>query len=89
MAGPAGPGGAGAEPLLEVTGLEVAYGAVQVIWGISFQVQRGQVVALIGSNGAGKTTTLKALAGVQPARGGRIRLGGEDITSLPAHTRVG
>ncbi|HEY8394689.1 MAG TPA: ABC transporter ATP-binding protein [Thermaerobacter sp.] len=88
-ASPAGAAGSGGAPLLEVTGLEVAYGAVQVIWGISFQVQQGQVVALIGSNGAGKTTTLKALAGVQPARGGRIRLAGEDITGLPAHLRVG
>ena len=76
------------ERLLEVTDLQVAYGAVQVIWGISFAVHRGQVVALIGSNGAGKTTTLRAVAGVLPARAGRIRLAGEDITALPAHARV-
>ncbi len=78
----------GGEPLLEAEGLEIAYGAVQVVWGLSFQVARGQVVALIGSNGAGKTTTLRAVAGVLPLKAGRLRLAGEDISSLPAHARV-
>ncbi|GAB6875362.1 ABC transporter ATP-binding protein [Thermaerobacter litoralis] len=81
--------GGGGQPLLVAENLEIAYGAVQVVWGVSFQVAQGQIVALIGSNGAGKTTTLRALAGVLPLKGGRIRLAGEDITALPAHVRVG
>ncbi|MFO7246997.1 MAG: ABC transporter ATP-binding protein [Thermaerobacter sp.] len=75
-------------PLLAAENLEIAYGAVQVVWGLSFQVSQGQVVALIGSNGAGKTTTLRAAAGVLPLKGGRLLLAGEDISSLPAHVRV-
>ncbi|BDG60091.1 ABC transporter ATP-binding protein [Caldinitratiruptor microaerophilus] len=76
------------EPLLEVRDLAVAYGSVQVIWGISFRVEEGQVVSIIGSNGAGKTTTLRSLAGLLLPRGGSIRFRGEDITALPAHARV-
>lgn len=79
---PAGPA------LLEAVDLEIAYGAVQVVWGVSLRVPEGAVVALIGSNGAGKTTTLRALAGVLPLKAGRVRLAGEDITRLPAHQRV-
>ena len=59
-------------PILEIQNLEVSYGAVQVLWGISLSVQKGQVVCLIGSNGAGKTTTLNAIIGVLRARRGRI-----------------
>ena len=62
------------ERLLEATGLQVAYGAIQVVWGVDLAVDRGQVVALIGPNGAGKTTTLRALAGLLPARQGTILL---------------
>ena len=61
-------------PLLEIQNLEVSYGAVQVLWGISLSVQKGQVVCLIGPNGAGKTTTLNAIIGVLRARRGRITL---------------
>ena len=78
----------GGEPLRVAEDLEIAYGAVQVVWSLSFQVAQGQVVALIGSNGAGKTTTLRAVAGVLPLKGGRLRLAGEDIAGLPAHARV-
>ena len=77
-----------AERLLEVVGLEVAYGAIQVVWGVDLAVDRGQVVAVIGPNGAGKTTTLRALAGLLPARGGAIRFAGRDVTAEPAHLRV-
>ena len=77
-----------AERLLEATGLQVAYGAIQVVWGIDLAVDRGQVVALIGPNGAGKTTTLRALAGLLPARQGTIRFAGQDVTAEPAHRRV-
>ena len=59
-------------PLLEVTGLETAYGDSQVLFGISLNVNAGEVVALLGRNGAGKTTTLSSLMGLVPARAGSI-----------------
>jgi branched-chain amino acid transport system ATP-binding protein len=74
--------------LLEVANLELGYGTVQVVWGVSLRVSRGQVVSIIGPNGAGKTTTLKALAGLVPVRKGRIVFDGQDVTSEPAHLRV-
>jgi len=74
--------------LLEVANLELAYETVQVVWGVSLRVSRGQVVSIIGPNGAGKTTTLKALAGLVPVRKGRIIFDGQDVTSEPAHLRV-
>lgn len=74
--------------LLVVENLEASYGVAQVLWGISFSVVQGKVTCIIGSNGAGKTTTLNALAGAIPIRAGRIVLGGEDVTSLPARGRV-
>ena len=76
------------DTLLQVEELEAAYGAVQVVWGISLRVAPGQVVALIGPNGAGKTTTLNVLAGVLPARKGKIIFAGSDITAEPAHARA-
>ncbi|HLJ27869.1 MAG TPA: ABC transporter ATP-binding protein [Candidatus Angelobacter sp.] len=76
------------EKLLIVEGLEVSYGAVQVLWGISFSVGKGEVTCIIGSNGAGKTSTLTTVAGVRPVKRGRILLGKEDITALPARERV-
>ncbi len=76
------------QPLLAVQNLEVAYGAVQVIWGVSLQVMKGQVVCLIGPNGAGKTTTLNTITGVLKVKRGRIVFNGEDISSLPPHERV-
>src|SRR5436309_4401521 len=77
-----------AEKLLIVEDLEVRYGVTQVLWGISLSVPRHEVTCIIGSNGAGKTTTLNAIAGVLPAKSGRIFLDGEDITSLPSRERV-
>ncbi|MBV8202702.1 MAG: ABC transporter ATP-binding protein, partial [Acidobacteria bacterium] len=76
------------ERLLEATDLQVAYGAIQVVWGVDLAVDRGQVVAIIGPNGAGKTTTLRALAGLLPAHRGRISFAGRDVTDEPAHRRV-
>ena len=76
------------QKLLVVENLEVRYGVVQVLWGISLSVARGSVTCIIGANGAGKTTTLNTIAGVLPAAGGRILLSGEDITKLPPHARV-
>jgi branched-chain amino acid transport system ATP-binding protein len=74
--------------LLEAEDLDVAYGAIQVVWGISLHLNRGEVVSMIGPNGAGKTTTLRALAGLIPVRKGRIVFNGCDVTSEPAHERV-
>jgi len=74
--------------LLKVEELEVAYGAIRVVWGLSLEVGRRQVVSLIGPNGAGKTTLLKALAGLLPVRKGKIIFDGEDISSEPANERV-
>ena len=76
------------EDLLRVQDLVVAYGAVKVLWGISFSVRKGQVTCIIGSNGAGKTTTLNTVAGAIKAKSGRIVLAGEDISSLPPNVRV-
>ena len=74
--GAAGPAGA---PLLEVSGLKVAYGGIQAVKGVSFEVREGELVSLIGANGAGKTTTLKAITGLQPMAAGEIRFGGRSI----------
>jgi len=61
-----------ARALLRVNGLKVAYGGIQAVKGVSFEVREGELVSLIGANGAGKTTTLKAVTGTQPASGGEI-----------------
>ena len=74
--------------LLAAENLEIAYGAIQVVWGVSLNIARGKVVSIIGPNGAGKTTTLCALSGLVPARKGKILFNGEDVTSKPAHERV-
>ena len=65
--------------LLEVSGLKVAYGGIQAVKGVTFQVRRGELVSLIGANGAGKTTTLKAVTGTQPVADGDIRFMGQSI----------
>jgi branched-chain amino acid transport system ATP-binding protein len=74
--------------LLEVHDLEVFYGRIQAIKGISFEVNEGEVVTLIGANGAGKTTTMKTISGVRPVAAGRVMFDGQDITKMPAHKRV-
>ena len=67
------------QPLLEVIGLKVAYGGIQAVKGVSFVVNEGELVSLIGANGAGKTTTLKAITGTQPAADGEIRFMGRSV----------
>ena len=74
--------------LLEVTGLEVFYGVIQAIKGISFEVNQGEIIALIGANGAGKTTTLKTITGLIPSKAGKIVYDGKEITRLPGHKLV-
>jgi branched-chain amino acid transport system ATP-binding protein len=74
--------------LLEVEDLRAGYGPIEVLKGISFVVQPGEIVTIIGANGAGKTSTLMCLSGCNRARAGRIRLAGCDITNLPAHEIV-
>ena len=74
--------------LLEVTGLEVFYGVIQAIKGISFEVSQGEIIALIGANGAGKTTTLQTITGLIHSKAGKIVYDGKDITKIPGHKLV-
>ncbi len=71
--------------LLTVAALRAGYGKVEVLHGIDLTVDAREIVALLGSNGAGKTTTLRALSGLEPVRGGSVKLAGETISGLPAH----
>jgi len=79
-----GPG----EVLLAVDGIDVHYGDVQVLHGLSFDVREGEIVTLLGSNGAGKTTALRAIAGLVPPRAGEIRLRGRSLVDVPASARA-
>ena len=74
--------------LLEVKNLEVYYGVIKALQNISFEVNEGEVVALIGANGAGKTTTLHTITGLLEAKGGSVMYEGVDITKIPAHKIV-
>ena len=72
-------------PLLDVRGLETAYGDSLVLFGLSLHVERGEVVALLGRNGAGKTTTLSSIMGLVPARAGNIIFAGQEIRGREPH----
>ncbi len=74
--------------ILEVKELEVFYGVIQAIKGISFEVNPGEIIALIGANGAGKTTTLQTITGLIPSKSGHIVYDGKDITRMPGHKLV-
>ena len=74
--------------MLEVKDLEVYYGMIQAIKGISFEVNQGEVIALIGANGAGKTTTLHTITGLLSPKKGSVMFEGTDITKIPAHKIV-
>ena len=74
--------------MLEVKDLEVYYGVIQAIKGISFEVNQGEVIALIGANGAGKTTTLHTITGLISPKKGSVVFEGKDITKVPAHRIV-
>ena len=74
--------------LLEVNNLEVYYGVIRALKGISFQVNEGEIVSLIGANGAGKTTMMQSVVGIIPKRGGSVIFDGQDITKTPCHKIV-
>ena len=76
------------ERLLEVKDLEVYYGVINALKGISFHVDRGEIVSLIGANGAGKTTTLHTITGLIRPRGGSVIYKGTELTKIPAHKIV-
>ena len=75
-------------PMLTVENLDVYYGSIHALKGISFNVNEGEVVSLIGANGAGKTTTLRAISGIVPSQG-RIHFRGEDLNKVSTFKRVG
>ena len=68
------------ETILKIEDLQVRYGGIEAVKGISFDVQQGQIVTLIGSNGAGKSSTLRTISGLVKPSGGKITFQGEDIT---------
>jgi len=79
---------AGADLLLQVSGMQSCYGRIQALKGLDLDVRRGETVALVGANGAGKTTFLRTLSGVQPMSAGRIEFDGEDISRLRSDLRM-
>ena len=74
--------------MLEVKDLEVYYGVICALKGISFEVNKGEIVTLIGANGAGKTTTMQSVVGLIPTRAGSVIFDGKDITKTPCHKIV-
>ena len=74
--------------MLEVKNLEVYYGVIRALNGISFEVNQGEIVSLIGANGAGKTTTMQSVVGLIPKRAGTVSFDGHDITKTPCHKIV-
>ena len=74
--------------MLKVTNLKVSYGNLEVLHGITFQVNPGEIVAVLGSNGAGKTTAISAISGILPVRSGKVEFSGRDIAGSPADAIV-
>ena len=74
--------------MLEIRNLEVCYGSISALQGISAKVESGSIVTLVGANGAGKTTTLRTISGVVKAKSGTITFDGEEITNKPPHKIV-
>jgi branched-chain amino acid transport system ATP-binding protein len=75
--------------MLKLEAVKVSYGAIQAVKGVSLEVRRGEVVAIIGANGAGKSTLLKSIVGLEPVAEGRVFIDGKNCTTVPAHQRVG
>jgi branched-chain amino acid transport system ATP-binding protein len=71
--------------VLEVSGLAARYGDAQALWDVTLSVQAGELVCIVGPNGAGKTTLVHTIAGLHPASGGTVHIGGTDVTGLPGH----
>nr|MBP6706449.1 ATP-binding cassette domain-containing protein [Achromobacter sp.] len=76
------------QPLLELRGLQVAYGGIRAVRGIDLRVDEGELVCLIGANGAGKSTTLRAICGLVPLAGGEVVYGGKSIGGQKSHELV-
>ena len=72
-------------PVIEVDGIETCYGLSQVLFGLSFAIERGEMVTLMGRNGMGKTTTVRSIMGLTPARAGSIKFLGDEIRGLPSY----
>jgi len=83
-----GPDGSPGAPLLVLDGIETFYGSIQALKGVSFKVDPGSIVTLLGANGAGKSTTLKCISGLVPAAKGTVSFRGERINGLPCETIV-
>jgi len=77
------------EAALKLVDVRVSYGGIAAVKGISLEVERGEIVTLIGANGAGKTSTLKAIVGLVPVQAGEVVLFGESLRSVPTHRIVG
>ena len=71
--------------VLEVDGIDVYYGELQALWGVSLHIEEGEFISLVGSNGAGKTTTLRTISGLLTPRRGKIIFAGKDVTGWPPH----
>jgi ABC-type branched-subunit amino acid transport system ATPase component len=78
-----------AAPVLQIENIEFSYGRLQVLFGLSLRVQRGEALALLGTNGAGKSTLLRVAAGLEAPTAGRVEFDGHDITGMPAEEVVG
>ncbi len=78
--------GAAENPLLQVRGVRVAYGDVDILFGVDLEVRRGEIVAVLGTNGAGKSTLLRAVSGVAPMTAGSVHFDGQDLTGVAAPT---
>src|SRR5882762_2700002 len=74
-----------ADTLLQLSGVETAYGRSQALFGVSFDIEAGEMVTLMGRNGMGKTTTVRSIMGLTPARAGSIRFAGREIAALPSY----
>src|SRR6185436_10414411 len=73
------------KPMLEIEGLEAAYGDATALWGVSLTVGERELVSVVGPNASGKTTPINTIAGLRPPRAGRPRSGGEDLTRRAPH----
>lgn len=75
--------------MLKLESVELSYGSIQAVKGVSLEVNAGEVVTIIGANGAGKSTLLKGIVGLEPLAAGKVLINGVDITHVPPHQRVG